>query len=119
MKVFVDWDTDGYSVEELGLPTIVDMTTLNVDDIADYLSDNYGYCVSSFKIIDLDSGAWHGEDAWVLYDDGHEMTILVGGYSLEEALEVKERCDADMPSLYDNYIFWVDVVEWIEQQEFV
>jgi hypothetical protein len=47
MKVFVDWDTDGYSVEELGLSTIVDMPTLNEEDIADYLSDEYGYCVNS------------------------------------------------------------------------
>lgn len=118
MKVFVDWDTDGYSVEELGLSTIVDMPTLNEEDIADYLSDKYGYCVSSFKIIDLDSGAWYGNDAWVLYDDGHEMTILVGGHTFEEALDAKERCDADMPSLYDNSIFWVDAEEWVEQQDF-
>lgn len=119
MRVFVDWDTDGYSVEELGLPTIVDMPTLNIDDIADHLSDKYGWCVSSFKIIELDSGAWHGNDAWVLYDDGHEMTILVGGHTFEDALDAKERCDNDMPSLYDNYIFWVDAEEWIEQQDFV
>ena len=118
MRVFVDWDTDGYSVEELGLPTIVDMPTLNEEDIADYLSDNYSYCVESFKIIDLDSGAWHGEDAWVLYDDGHELTILIGGHTLEEALEAKERCDADMPSFYDNHIVWTDAEEWVKQQEF-
>jgi hypothetical protein len=118
MKVFVDWDTDEYSFVELGLPTIVDMPTMNVDDIADYLSDKYSYCVSSFKIIDLDSGCWHGEDAWVLFDDGTSLTILVGGHTLEVALEVKERCDADMPSLYDNYIVWVDAEEWVEQQEF-
>lgn len=117
MRVFVDWDTDGYSVEELGLPTIVDMPTLSVYDVADYLSDKYGYCVSSFKIIDLDSGAWHGNDAWVLYDDGKNLYILVGGHTLDIALEVKERCDADMPSLYDNYIVWADAEEWVLQQE--
>ena len=118
MRVFVNWDTDGYSVEELGLPTIVDMPTLNEEDIADYLSDNYGYCVFSFKIVGLDSGYWHGNDAWVLYDDGHEMTILVGGYTFEDALDAKERCDAGMPSFYDNSIFWVETEEWVEQQEF-
>ena len=52
MKVFVDWDTDEYSVEELGLSTIVDIPTMNEEDVADYLSDEYGYCVNSFKIID-------------------------------------------------------------------
>ena len=118
MRVFVDWDTDGPSVEELGLPTIIDMPTLNVDDIANYLSDKYGYCVSSFKIIELDSGYWHGEDAWVLYDDGHELIILISGHSLNEALEAKERCDAEMPSLYDDYLVWTDAEEWVLQQEY-
>ena len=118
MRVFVDWDTDGHSVEELGLTSVVDIPTLNVDDIADYLSDKYGYCVSSFKIIDLDSGAWHGHDAWVLSEDGASLIILVGGHSLETALEVKERYDADMPSLYDNYVVWTDAEEWVKQQEF-
>ena len=119
MKVFVDWDTDGYSVEELGLPTIVDMPTMNIDDIADYLSDNYSYCVSSFKIIDLDSGAWHGNDAWVLYDDGHELIILVGGHTEKEALEVKELVDADKDlGEYDDFVVWTDAEEWVKQQEF-
>ena len=85
---------------------------------ADYLSDEYGYCVDSFKIIDLDSGAWHGSDAWVLEDNGNEMTILVGGHSLEVALEVKERLDSDCPSLYDADIVWTDAEEWSQQQEF-
>lgn len=117
MKVFVDWDTDGCSVEELGLSTIVDIPTMYAENVADYLSDKYGYCVSSFKIIGLDSGSWHGEDAWVLFDDGHDLTVLVGGHTLEEALEVKERVDADMPSDYDDFVVWTDAEEWIEQQE--
>ena len=117
MIVDVIWATDGYSVEELGLPTSVNMPTLSEDDIADYLSDKYGYLVESFTITNLDSGNWHGEDAWVLFDDGTSLTILVGGHSLDVALEVKERCDADMPSLYDNYVVWTDAEEWVEQQE--
>lgn len=117
MRVFVDWDTDGYSVEELGLTSIVDIPTLNEEDIADYLSDNYGYCVESFKIIDLDSGSWHGHDAWVLSDDGGAFVLLIGGHTLEEAIEVKERYDNDMPSLYDGDVVWCDAEEWVLQQE--
>jgi hypothetical protein len=117
MRVFVDWDTDGYSVEELGLTSVVDIPTLFVDEIADYLSDNYGYCVESFKIIDLDSGSWHGHDAWVLSDDGGQLVLLIGPHTLEEAIEVKERYDADMPSLYDGDVVWCDAEEWVLQQE--
>lgn len=116
MRVFVNWDTDGYSVEELGLDTVVDIPTLNEDEIADYLSDNYGYCVESFKIIDLDSGSWDGYNAWVLSDEGGELVLLVG-HSLEEAIEVKERYDADMPSMYDGDVVWCDATEWVQQQE--
>lgn len=116
MRVFVNWDTDGYSPEELGLDTVVDMPTLFVDEIADYLSDNFGYCVESFKIIDLDSGSWHGYDAWVLSDEGSELVLLVG-HTLEEAIEVKERYDADMPSPYDGDVVWCDAEEWVDQQE--
>ena len=116
MRVFVNWDTDGYSVEELGLDTVVDMPTLFVDEIADYLSDNYGYCVESFKIIDLDSGSWHGYNAWVLSDEGSNLELLVG-HSLEEAIEVKERYDADMPSMYDGDVVWCDAEEWVQQQD--
>ena len=117
MKVRVNWDTDGQSVNELGLPEVVDMPTLNEDNIADYLSDEYGYCVESFVIEDLDSGYWHGDDAWVLFDDGSEMVILVGGHTLEEAIEAKEKIDNDLESEFDDFIHWTDAEEWLEQQD--
>ena len=117
MKVRVNWDTDGISAKELGLPKVVDMPTLNGGNIADYLSDEYGYCVESFKIEELDSGYWHGDDAWVLSDDGSEMVILFGGYTLEEAIEAKEQIDNDWESEYDDCIVWTDSEEWIEQQD--
>ena len=50
MKVRVNWDTDGRSVKELGLSEVVDMPTMNEENIADYLSDEYGYCVFGFNI---------------------------------------------------------------------
>ena len=118
MKVKVNWDTDDRSVKELGLPEVVDMPTLNEENIADYLSDKYGYCVESFKIVDLDSGHWHGDDAWVLFDDGSEMYILVGGYTLEDAIKAKEDVDNDWDLEFDEYILWTDSEEWLEQQEY-
>ena len=61
MKVRVNWDTDGFSVEELGLPEVVDIPTLDMYDIADYLSDEYGYCVESFEIIKLNRYIYNEE----------------------------------------------------------
>lgn len=47
----IDWDTDGKSKEELGLPDVVVVTDdIDEDEIADMLSDDYGFCVNSFSI---------------------------------------------------------------------
>ena len=51
-KVKVYWDVDpDLSVEELGLPDIVEVPeTMDDDDIADYLSNEYGYCIDSYIV---------------------------------------------------------------------
>ena len=47
--VKVDWDTDGVSPGELGLPGIVDVPgDIPSDEISDYLPDIYGFCVNSW-----------------------------------------------------------------------
>lgn len=49
----IEWDTDGLSAKSLGLPKKIDKLDIWADsyfdaDIADALSDEYGWCVSSF-----------------------------------------------------------------------
>lgn len=118
MEVKVKWDTDGYSLEELGLQEVVNMPTMNIYNVAEYLSDEYGYCVESFTIEDLDSGYFNGEEVWVLSDDGSELSILIGGHTFEEALEAKEYIDSDDEgSEYAEYIVWIYAEEWLEQQD--
>ena len=118
MKVKVNWDTDGYSLEELGLQEVVTIPTINIDEVADYLSDEYGYCVESFTIVDLDSGYYHGEVAWLLSDDGTDVVVLTGGHTLEEALEAKEYIDSDDEgSEYADYIVCMDELKWMEEQD--
>lgn len=66
----------------------------------------------------LDSGYWHGNDAWVLYNDGSQVIILVGGHSLSEALKVKKLVDNCQPlGKYLDYVVFADIEEWLEQQE--
>ena len=44
----IHWDTDG---EEINLPTEVFIEEdINEEEIADYLSDKYGFCIFSFSI---------------------------------------------------------------------
>ena len=46
------WDTDGEEVdlpEEVSIP----LDILNMEDITEYLSDKYGWCINSLEIIDM------------------------------------------------------------------
>jgi hypothetical protein len=48
------WDTDGEKVE---LPTEVEIPNdIEEDEIADYLSDEYGWCVESFNVNEKHNG---------------------------------------------------------------
>ena len=47
--VSVEWDTDGKDVDDL--PEEVEVPSdIDEEDIADWLSDEYGYCVESFYV---------------------------------------------------------------------
>ena len=49
--VDIVWDTDGEDEEDLGLPSRVEIPFfVDDDEIADFLSDEYGYCVFGFNI---------------------------------------------------------------------
>ena len=44
------WDTDGISIDDLPETYTIELeSTENEDDIADILSDIFGWCVLSFK----------------------------------------------------------------------
>ena len=45
----IDWDTDGNMEDFNSLPQEVIVSVTNEDDIADALSDAYGWCVRSFE----------------------------------------------------------------------
>jgi hypothetical protein len=61
MKIVnIDWDTDGVECKELELPTEVEIPDEVADElfdggyddeIADYLSDEYGYALFGFDIL--------------------------------------------------------------------
>jgi len=45
-KIEVYWDTDG---EDVDLPEVVEVPEdIDDEDIADYISDEYGWCVESW-----------------------------------------------------------------------
>lgn len=44
----IEWDTDGDSADDLGLPTSCFIRTYNEDRIADELSDATGFCVCGY-----------------------------------------------------------------------
>ncbi len=46
----IKWDTDGYSVKELGLPREATVIAEDEDEVADILSDHFGFCIESLVI---------------------------------------------------------------------
>lgn len=54
MKVYdIDWDIDHDDLDlVLDLPVEVDVPDgTDIDDIADMLSDEYGFCINSFSVL--------------------------------------------------------------------
>lgn len=51
--VRIEWDTDGVDPESLDLPKEIDIPLcIDKDEIADMLSDEYGYCINSLSCSD-------------------------------------------------------------------
>ena len=49
----IKWDTDGESPSELGLPETVDVEAFSEDEVADALSDHYGWRVESMRKVEV------------------------------------------------------------------
>jgi len=54
MHIKVEWDLDGLSPIEAGVPEIVQLPKhlRDNDDISDYLSDTFGWCVLGWVVVD-------------------------------------------------------------------
>lgn len=51
-RICVNWETDGTPIEDIGLPTEVNVpNNIDIDDIADWLSDKYGFLVNGFCFV--------------------------------------------------------------------
>ena len=107
------WDVEGGESR-----SIEDLPAMNFNEIEDYLHSGYRYAVKSFEIVDLDSGEWNGEHAWLLSYDNNGIMILVGDYSIIEALEAKIHNDNKVSSKYDESIICVTAKDWFAQQLF-
>ena len=116
MTVDVLWNA--WDVEGGELRSIEDLPAMNFNEIEDYLHSGYRYAVKSFEIVDLDSGEWNGEHAWLLSFDNNGIMILVGDYSIIEALEAKIHNDNKVSSKYDESIICVTAKDWFAQQHF-
>ena len=47
--VNIRWDTDGISVDDLSDEVII-YDEISPEEVADYLSDVYGWCVEAFQL---------------------------------------------------------------------
>lgn len=53
MRIEVEWDLDGLTPEEAGVPETLEVPKhlADPDEITDYLSDTYGWCVIGWEEI--------------------------------------------------------------------
>mgnify|MGYP006967448386 FL=1 len=65
-----------------------------------------------FEIIKLNRYIYNDENAWLITDYGNEMIILVGDYSLEYAIDIKNRVDNEED--VGDILVWID---WIDREE--
>lgn len=50
--VKVDWDLEGKTAEEAGVEEIVEVPD-GIEDVPEWLSDNYGWCVSGWCEVEV------------------------------------------------------------------
>jgi hypothetical protein len=108
----IQWDTDGEDPAELGLPSehiaVVDDDWNPVDDAADLLSDQYGFCVTgcSFTVLSnprLSEAGYEMDDGGLIeFPDSEGMIRRLDQYGNLE--EVRESTDA-------NYQEWKSLFE--------
>jgi hypothetical protein len=49
----IDWDTDGNKEDFNSLPQEVEVSVDNAYNIADALSDAYGWCINSYEFVEV------------------------------------------------------------------
>lgn len=66
----------------------------------------------------LESGYWHGSDAWVLDSDDNGVTILIGGYSEADAIKIQKLVQKEKDlGKYEDDVMYVEMDEWEEEQK--
>ena len=90
----MDWDTDDEPIKDL--PTEVTISEeIEPDAIADYLSDQYGFCVKGFCVEDEKSLP----NNTVLTEPGKDYVLPInGGY-----ITLSRACDPNYPGVYVGF----------------
>ena len=106
------WDTDGEPADELGLPkehiAIVDDDWCPVDDAADLLADQFGFCVHgcSFTVLSnpklSEAGCELDDGGLIEYPDSEGTIRRRDQYgSVEEVREPPATCYREWTSLFE------------------
>lgn len=125
-KVFIsniEWDTDGVDVPELPNNILLELDKdYDANDIADILSDKYGFCVKSFIAGEYDkeisfyspetgilrvrqnSGNYHSKPAVWVYDQHDNFLCYLHGYYIVDIID---------ESALDYYRFIEDMKEYL------
>lgn len=97
---------------------LINSTLYKVKELSESsMMDLADFVIEALNEAKLESGYWHGDDAWVLDEDGDNLVILVGGYSEKDALKIQKLVKADKDLGDDaDYVEWIGRDEWEDQQ---
>ena len=133
----IKWDlTDDvyeYNIDDCDIPTMVDIpSNIEDNDIADYLSNEYGFLVKSFEIIDynkefeynglkIDRGTWESAPIPICTKEltDKEMQYMVEVlYKILIGIFDKESIDEYIKQLYngETYDDHIDGIRWEEEE---
>ena len=91
------------------LPTEVEVEVDDEEDIADYLSDRYGWLVNSFNVVNSRDNRLTKEQKEIIPDEVIDMLMENMNYTIDDAGEICDKIINDVYEDIENTADWSDI----------
>ena len=118
----IKWDLEDdvvdYNIDDCDIPTMVDIPNdIKEEDVADYLSDEYGFCVESFRLV-KDFEELTKEELWELRNEITLNSLYVADYFNSFGYDSE-----DVSNFFDGYVEYLGEIaednggEWYDHDD--
>ena len=116
----IKWDLEDdvvdYNIDDCDIPTMVDIPNdIKEEDVADYLSDEYGFCVESFRLV-KDFEELTAKELWKLRKE-----VVVGSMFVSDYVNTFGFNPHDVSSFFDGYADYLQELieeDGVDESEF-